>query len=844
MPSSQLTSPSGASVHSNPQMSAASSPPGSVSVSGSTVQRKEVDYYLNPTELFRWINYRRWDGARARVLSHPDECATWIVSRHSSDGRILWRHLPLHLVCMQSESSSADSPGATGSSQSIRQIEDLVDILLEAYPDAANSPDDQGLLPIHLIVANSPQPNERILNLLLMAYPTGVDVKDKYGRTPVDIVKEKAEIGPHREAALRSMERARKTTERMVEALREENSAALESMKQGASNERMASQRIIMRLEEELENTGKQLEDLEDKTRDGEGSANKLANQIEHLKEENDRCHNMVLTVKGERDDLINQNEILRNQVEEHDHIVQALHQDFEGDRQDRADVLAKLKSEVSTSKAMSEALESQLRSRFTNEEYLTTTVSELETQLADLKTQSQQEISKLMHERDAYENENTQLKRTADELTKKSTSLQSKLTEVNKQMSAVLSSHGALNAEHDRMSDANLRAEADLIENMRTERTQMLAQIRKQWEFFESSVKDQEQALEDFQQKEMQLLDLAKDERDRSLEVIGGMRQDFLDARATAMDRQRLLQTDNLIPSTHDPKGSSASTTSNKLQGSPQSLKNDAGSRNSGQSTTNSPQARRKTDRSIGSELSNTRSNKNAASTQSSSSTYTGRSSRDKLPPSRSTLETRLPISSDMSSGERRQGPAIGEQMEGNLLHLLETRADQSSDGRRMGYSGTESTSYGASTASSGLTSSFRHTVTAGAGGGAAAPRQKPRMINFSDASTTHSSSTRGNMSRTTLSSAPKPPMNTRRTTTLSLDEYSHASSGTSASGSMDDSESDASSREGRSAPSRAQSKGTANQYSGMTAGMRMGMIRISEEASQSDTEGRYSRQ
>ena len=41
---------------------------------------KEVDYYLNPTELFRWINYRRWDGARSRAQSHPDESSTWIVS--------------------------------------------------------------------------------------------------------------------------------------------------------------------------------------------------------------------------------------------------------------------------------------------------------------------------------------------------------------------------------------------------------------------------------------------------------------------------------------------------------------------------------------------------------------------------------------------------------------------------------------------------------------------------------------------------------------------------------------------------------------------------------------------
>ena len=62
--------------------------------SASSSSVKEVDYYLNPTELFRWINYRRWDGAKTRAQSHPDECSTWIVSRHNADGRILWRTCP------------------------------------------------------------------------------------------------------------------------------------------------------------------------------------------------------------------------------------------------------------------------------------------------------------------------------------------------------------------------------------------------------------------------------------------------------------------------------------------------------------------------------------------------------------------------------------------------------------------------------------------------------------------------------------------------------------------------------------------------------------------------------
>jgi hypothetical protein len=815
-----MTSERGSPTHSNPA-STATSPRDAMGDSGSRspIQRKEVDYYLNPTELFRWINYRRWDGAKSRVLSHPDECFTWIVSRHSSDGRILWRHLPLHLVCMQSENGSTDN-----SSQATRQIEELVNVLLEAYPDGANSPDDQGMLPLHLIVANSAQPNERILYLLLIAYPTGVDVKDKYGRTPVDIVNEKVESGPHREAALRAMARAKLTTERLVEAIREENTSLLASTKQSSSNERMASQRIIMRLEDEIENSRKQLEESENRNRDGEGTFDTLQKQVEHMKEDKESSKNLILMVKRERDDLMNQNEILRNQLEEHADVVNSLHQEFEGDRQDRSDTITQLKSEVSTSRAMAEALESQLRSRFTNEEYLTTTVSELETQLADLKTQFQQETTKLMQDRDAYSNENTQLKRIVEDLTKKSTLLQSKLTEVNKQMSGVLSSHGALNAEHDRMLDASLRVEADLIENTRTERTQMLAHVRKQWEFFESAVKDQEQMLEDFQQKEMDLLEIGKEERDRSVEVISNMRQDFRDARASASDRQRTLETENLVPSSA--AASVGSPKSQVLKASP----NDAAS--DGKSASSSQQTRRR------SSSEHSRSRRKSPS----SSTYTSRSSRQSLPPTHPPVEHRIPPSTEISSGDKRQGPAISEQMEGNLLHLLETRADQGSGRHRRQFSGTESTSYGASTFSSGLSSSFRNTETG---------YQKPRMINvpgsnrtvnFTEGSTTASSSTPGNasMSRTTASSVPKPG---KAGAKLSLDEYSNHSSGTSASGSIDDSDSDSSSR-GGSSFSRHKGKDTTGQYAGMTTGLRMGMIRISEDASQSDVDSRYSRQ
>jgi len=509
-------------------------------------QPKEVDYYLNPTELFRWINYRRWDGAKSRVLSHPDECSTWIVSRHITDGRVLWRHLPLHLVCMQSESGDTDIERNDGMpTQDTRSIEELVDILLEAYPDASSSSDDQGMLPLHLAVTSSSL-NAQIIYLLLTAYPNGVNAKDEFGSTPIDLLAEK-KSGPNYDAVFRAMTRVQESIERHNATLRKENSSVIESLKKGLSNERSASQQIMLKLEKELVEAKKKIEESENKTRNEEKNLDKLKTRIETLLSEKEEIENSIEVVRTEREELINQNEILGNEVHELEKNVKAIHQPFEDSQQEYKDTIAKLKSECSTAKVMTGALESQLQSRFANEQSLAASISKLEYELAEVRTQYKQEKARLLQERDFYENKNILFQRSIEELTKNSASLQLKLTEANKHLSAVLTSHEVLNAEHDRMIENNLRTETDLIEYMRMERTNLLASMRKQMEFFKSTIQSKSQLLKDSELKEMHLLDVAKIDRDKSLETIESLRRDFENARASALERQMMLQTDRL---------------------------------------------------------------------------------------------------------------------------------------------------------------------------------------------------------------------------------------------------------------------------------------------------------
>ena len=56
----------------------------------------EVDYDQGATELYRRIEGRDWDGALARLESHPFEAKTWVSRKEQNSDKTRWRLLPLH----------------------------------------------------------------------------------------------------------------------------------------------------------------------------------------------------------------------------------------------------------------------------------------------------------------------------------------------------------------------------------------------------------------------------------------------------------------------------------------------------------------------------------------------------------------------------------------------------------------------------------------------------------------------------------------------------------------------------------------------------------------------------
>jgi len=533
--------------------------------SSSSVTPKEVDYYLNPTELFRWINYRRWDGARSRAQSHPDEAATWIVSRHSSDGRILWRHLPLHLVCMQREASVAvEDLGDSNAVLAARQMELLVDILLDSYPEGASSPDDQGMLPLHLLLTKADnEPNERVVNLILTSFPNAVDVQDKFGRTPYDILREQCQekgvTSDRCRAAFRALKRARYVADRISSTIQNESANIVAAVQQEATNERGASQKIIVRLEEELNNQMKEMNLRDTREKNWQEEVRKLKSELASMEGALEAANINLDAAREERDMYMSENESMKTKVEHHDEIVQKIRSEAQQSRQGDIETISKLKSEVSTAKAMAEALESQLRSRFTNEDYLSSTVTDLEEQLEELKIRNEHASKKHQHELDSLTAENQKLKKANDELNKKNALLTTKLSELSKQMGDIMSSHGALCSEYDRCVEASEQTESSMLESIRSERAQLVESFAQQRQAFEKAFAEQERAIEQSVQRQDNLLAKAHQSRLVGRSTMEEIRKEFQEIRAAAAERERLLHAQAISANRKSNKNNSA---------------------------------------------------------------------------------------------------------------------------------------------------------------------------------------------------------------------------------------------------------------------------------------------
>lgn len=121
----------------------------------------EVDYE-HRTILFRLILKKDWNAVIQRAAKHPDEAATWIVTK-GFNGNL--RFLPIHKACVLAPPETA------------------IDSLLDAFPDGARCRDQDGWLPLHCACFYGA--TENTVRALLAANSMGAQSKDDEGRLPL-----------------------------------------------------------------------------------------------------------------------------------------------------------------------------------------------------------------------------------------------------------------------------------------------------------------------------------------------------------------------------------------------------------------------------------------------------------------------------------------------------------------------------------------------------------------------------------------------------------------------------------------------------------------------------------
>jgi len=246
-----------------------------------------------------------------------------------------------------------------------------------------------------------------------------------------------------------------------------------------------------------------------------------------------------IRRLKNERNEMIENTNRLKETLAKHDSVVDDIKKTAADERIKLGDVIANLKSDVATSKAMNDALESQLRSRFTNEEFLSASIVDLEKNLADTKKLYDTGLKKWKEREQELESENSHAKKTVEDLTKRNVSMQSRVNDLNKQLSKLLASHSSLNVEYERLVESTSRAELEQIEETRNERERITALLQTQQQSFDAFMNDQRRILSDAAKKESETHASNLTERERSLAEIDKLKEEFKQAHLAERERK-----------------------------------------------------------------------------------------------------------------------------------------------------------------------------------------------------------------------------------------------------------------------------------------------------------------
>jgi len=135
----------------------------------------EVNYDVYPTKLIKLVEKKKWEDAIQRCVEKPEEASTWMCRLQEVDGKgkkkneLRWRILPIHSAIV------------------LHAPVEVIEALVDAYPDGIKTGDDRQMLPLHMAFRLGA--NTETAAVLVDAYPDALTKKDSKGHTPLHVLK-------------------------------------------------------------------------------------------------------------------------------------------------------------------------------------------------------------------------------------------------------------------------------------------------------------------------------------------------------------------------------------------------------------------------------------------------------------------------------------------------------------------------------------------------------------------------------------------------------------------------------------------------------------------------------
>jgi hypothetical protein len=497
-----------------------------VPASTAILGEREVDFYRNPTELFRWVNYRRWEGAENRAQTCPEEVKTWIVSTDQNTNQVQWRHLPLHLCCMQSQIPVA-----------------LIETMIRIYPEATEMQDHEGMTPLHLACFKGGI-SDQVATILMSSHPGAVCTTDKHNRTPFDLLQLSITSGVVMGADVKQVSLMMNRTELFLTGIkasvRDEEVQRLNVVHAGAAKERVATQQVISRMEGDLEKAKETIEtmasELENKDELEGDLEHRLVNLQKQLNDGLEEREQLESKIEDLKSNLNQQSTTLHGRDDEVEHARIAMRAEL-GKMKEELDAA---QSENATSKSMAEALEQQLKSKFAGEYSHSSKIRELELSISEAAVNKNVMETEYNNKIDALNRELTRAKDNVEELTKYNLSLQSKMKDLSDSVSKVLASQNIMSAEQDRLVDNCRKYEADMTSLMEEERSRLASLVERQRGVMDDLLDEQKRIMSSGSEAASQLRETISAERERCFASINKMKQEFDQAQAVEREQKQ----------------------------------------------------------------------------------------------------------------------------------------------------------------------------------------------------------------------------------------------------------------------------------------------------------------